>query len=129
MALKMGLAHGQENPIPSIYAMKFHEVQNFISLTGHIVQMGLYIIKESQWQKLSKEFQTIVLDEAAKAAKKVTDLYVKGEEDLVPTLKRYMTFIEVDKSEFQNRAQQGGMDKWFGEKLGEDLYKKIKESK
>ena len=35
-ALKTGIVDGQENPIPTIYQMKFYEAQKFIMRTGHI---------------------------------------------------------------------------------------------
>ena len=37
-ALQQGLVDGQENPLPTIMAKKFYEVQSHIVLTGHITE-------------------------------------------------------------------------------------------
>ncbi len=38
LALQQGTVDGQENPLPTIMAKKFYEVQKYIHLTGHITE-------------------------------------------------------------------------------------------
>ena len=38
LALQQGTVDGQENPLPTIMAKKFYEVQSHIMLTGHITE-------------------------------------------------------------------------------------------
>lgn len=54
-ALKSGEFHGQENPFGNIYTAKIHEVQKYLSLTGH--QYGsLYLVSGTNtWSKISKD--------------------------------------------------------------------------
>lgn len=40
LALQQGVVDGQENPLVNIYASKLHEVQKFISMTGHKYEMS-----------------------------------------------------------------------------------------
>ena len=129
MALKTGVAEGQENPFSSIYAMKFHEVQKYLMLTGHMIQTGTYTINEGSWKKLPENLQQILREEAEKAGEYCGSIYMKEEKELIPILKQYMTFIEVDKAEFQKAAEEGGMIEWFHKKLGPELYTRIKETK
>jgi TRAP-type C4-dicarboxylate transport system substrate-binding protein len=129
MALKMGVAKGQENPIPSIYAMKFHEVQKYLVLTGHAIACGVWSINNAKFQSLPKDLQEILEAEAARATEYAYTQFMNQEKDLLPELKKSMTFIEVDKSEWQKAGQQGGMDVWFAQQLGADLYKRILETK
>jgi TRAP-type C4-dicarboxylate transport system substrate-binding protein len=57
MALQQGIADGQENPVPVIYSMGFHEVQKFLILTGHIQSSIQILINERVWQTLSQKEQ------------------------------------------------------------------------
>jgi tripartite ATP-independent transporter DctP family solute receptor len=62
MALQTGVVEGQENPIPTIYAQKFYEVQNYIVLTRHVVHLGTVHVSEPIWQRLAEADRKLVLD-------------------------------------------------------------------
>ena len=53
LALQNGTVDAQENPLPTIEAKKFYEVQKNISLTGHIVDALLTVVSGQTWGKLS----------------------------------------------------------------------------
>ena len=68
LALQNGTVDAQENPLPTIEAKKFYEVQKYIVLTGHITDAILTIVSGSAWNKLSDEDKKIfddVLQEAS----------------------------------------------------------------
>lgn len=68
LALQSGTVDGQENPLPTIQAKKFHEVQSHIALTGHITESLLSIVSAGTWRRFSapeRELVTAVLREAA----------------------------------------------------------------
>ena len=68
LALQTGTVDAQENPLPTIQAKKFYEVQKYIALTGHITDALLTIVSGQTWGSLSdadKEIFTAVLREAA----------------------------------------------------------------
>ena len=44
LALQQGVVDAQENPLPTIEAKKFYEVQEYIVLTGHITDALLTIV-------------------------------------------------------------------------------------
>jgi len=52
LALQQGTVDGQENPLPTIQAKKFHEVQSDINLTGHIIDSLLGIVGGPTWNSL-----------------------------------------------------------------------------
>ena len=52
LALQQGTVDGQENPLPTIMAKKFYEVQSHIILTGHITESLLTIVGSHVWPKL-----------------------------------------------------------------------------
>jgi len=129
MALKMGVAEGEENPIASIYAMKFYEVQKYLNLTSHIFAPGIYSMNNKKFLALPANYQAILTEEAQRAGDYAASLYNKQAQDLVPELKKTMTFVEVDKVAFQKAAQAGGMDEWFVKQFGKEMYQRIKDAK
>lgn len=62
LALKTGTVDGQENPLPTIKSGKFHEVQKYIVLTGHIMTPRLVVVNEAFWQKVPAADRKIVED-------------------------------------------------------------------
>ena len=54
LALQNGTVDGQENPLPTIQAKKFYEVQSHINLTGHILDNLTTVIGSPLWKKLTR---------------------------------------------------------------------------
>ena len=71
LALQNKTVDAQENPLPTILAKKFYEVQTHVNLTGHITEMLFAIVGGPLWSKLSdadkKIFQTVFQEAAAKS--------------------------------------------------------------
>jgi len=103
LALQNKTVDAQENPLPTIEAKKFYEVQSHINLTGHITEMLLTIVSGQVWSKLSdadkKAFQDIFREAAAKA----TDDIVAAEAKLVGDFetKYKKTVVKSDRAAFQ----------------------------
>ena len=76
-ALQQGTVDGQENPIPVILSSKFPQVQNHLSLTGHVYSPALLLLSAKTWGKLNDADKKVFLDAAKKAStaqrKKVND--------------------------------------------------------
>ena len=72
LALQQKTVDGQENPLPTIMAKKFYEVQSHIILTGHIAESLLTIVGTHVWSKLSdadkKVFEEVLIEAAAKSS-------------------------------------------------------------
>lgn len=64
VALQTGVMDGQENPLAQIASARFHEVQKYLSLTGH-VYTPTYLVAGRSWSKFDPEVQK-VLSEVAK---------------------------------------------------------------
>jgi len=71
LALQNKTVDAQENPLPTILAKKFYEVQTHINLTGHITEMLIAIVGGHVWSKLSdadkKTFETVFKEAALKS--------------------------------------------------------------
>lgn len=57
LALQTNQVDAQENPLPTIEAMKFYEVQSAIAMTNHFVASSAIQISKATWDSLSAEEQ------------------------------------------------------------------------
>ncbi len=71
LALQQGMADGQENPVPTIQAMGFHEVQRYLNLTGHIQSSTQVLVAELVWEQLSPEQRAALRDAVRETAAEV----------------------------------------------------------
>ncbi|MFC0058393.1 TRAP transporter substrate-binding protein [Vibrio inusitatus] len=58
--LQQGVIDGQENPIAHIYAQRFYEVQDYVSLTGHVITFYIPVMNLEFWHGLSPEDQVLI---------------------------------------------------------------------
>ena len=106
-ALQQGVVDGQENPVTVITASKFWEVQDHVSLTGHVYSPAVVLASPVLFDGLSEEEQGW-FREAAKASAEATRAEVNRLESEGIALMREngMEVIEdVDKAPFAEAAQ------------------------
>lgn len=96
-ALQQKLVDGQENPIPTIYTRKFYEVQAHLSMTRHMLQNNTMIINKRTFEKLSPEFQKVMLEEAAAASVKNSKLQQERETSMLEEIRKTGKTAIVDK--------------------------------
>lgn len=66
-ALQTGVFDGQENPLVEVEASRFYEVQDYLSLSGHVYTVGFLLMNEERFQDLPEEVQQALLDGGEKA--------------------------------------------------------------
>jgi len=102
LALQNGTVDAQENPLPTIEAKKFYEVQKNISLTGHIVDSLLTVVSGQLWAKLSADEKKVFTDVMQEAAEKTGREIIASEARLVDEFKaKGKNVIVVDKNAFR----------------------------
>jgi tripartite ATP-independent transporter DctP family solute receptor len=105
LALQQGTVDGQENPLPTIMAKKFYEVQSHIILTGHITECLVSIVGGHVWSKLTPDEQKIFQDVLKEAASRATDAIRASEQVLAAEFKKLgKTVIEPDREAFRKVA-------------------------
>ncbi len=106
LALQNKTVDAQENPLPTIQAKKFYEVQSHVNLTGHITEMLLAIVGGHVWNKLSdadrKTFEAVLKEAAEKSNAEI----VKSEQQLVTDFasKYGRTVVKSDRDAFKKVA-------------------------
>jgi len=108
-ALQQGVVDGEENPITTIYNMKFYEVQDYITLSNHGF-LGYIVAFSKDWMdKLPEEYQNIILNAAREVAPMQRAEVAKlAEEKYLPEIIAFGTKIieltEDQRGAFQDKA-------------------------
>ncbi|MCF8105687.1 MAG: DctP family TRAP transporter solute-binding subunit, partial [Desulfohalobiaceae bacterium] len=61
-ALQQGVVDGQENTLSNIYTKKFHEVQNYLTLSNHGYLGYMLITNQIFWNSLPDDLKKVVKD-------------------------------------------------------------------
>jgi tripartite ATP-independent transporter DctP family solute receptor len=100
-ALQTGVMDGQENPFSQIYSAKFHEVQKFLSLTGHVYTPAYVVVGTKKWGGLPADVRKTLEDTARDVQKFVYAAAEKDENDLLGKIKAAGVQVnEADKAAF-----------------------------
>jgi len=112
IALQQGVFDGQENPLMNIYSSKLHEVQKYISLTGHKYETTPLLASKMIWASLSKADQQAVKEAAVEAGKFNRELSLAADADLRTKLTAAGVQINpVDQAPFIAKTKSV-YDKW-----------------
>ncbi|MFW3616804.1 TRAP transporter substrate-binding protein [Billgrantia antri] len=79
-ALQQGVVDGQDNPYITIDAMKFYEVQDYVTESCYVFSMEPLIIGEGKFQSLSPELQATVLEAGQEATEHSYEFLLESEE-------------------------------------------------
>jgi tripartite ATP-independent transporter DctP family solute receptor len=101
LALQNGTVEAQENPLTTIEAKKFYEVQKHIMLTGHIVDGLVTQIAPHVWSKLNDAEKKVFTDVTQEAAARATAKIIKREAELIDEFKKKgINIVQVDRKGF-----------------------------
>ena len=67
-ALQTGVFDGQENPVIWVKAIKFYEVQKYLSMTNHLYTVNYLLMSEKSYQKLPANLQEVLKKAGREAA-------------------------------------------------------------
>jgi tripartite ATP-independent transporter DctP family solute receptor len=102
LALQNGTVDAQENPLPTIEAKKFYEVQKYIVLTGHITEMLVTIVAPHVWNKLSDADKKVFEEVGKEAGMRATQQIADNEKRLVGEFEKMgKTVVKIDRKPFQ----------------------------
>ncbi|MDI5933414.1 TRAP transporter substrate-binding protein [Halomonas kalidii] len=100
-ALQQGVVDGQDNPYITINAMKFYEVQDYITDICYVFSLEPLIMSESKFQSLSPDMQEVVLEAGRETTAYSYDYLLESEESIKQALveEHGMQIIEPANSE------------------------------
>jgi len=125
-ALQTNVVDGQENPLSQIVTAKLYEVQEYLTLDGHISQGMVLAVRNDTWQSLSAEAQAAFEEQAYAAGDWLVNYYAEMDAEYLKEIEDAgLEVIEVDMSEF--RACMDPVVEYFAEDWG-DLYQTIRDA-
>jgi tripartite ATP-independent transporter DctP family solute receptor len=125
MALQTGVVQGQENPVPTIYAQRFHEVQSQIVLTNHTVHMGSVHVSERVWRTISEDDRDLILEVFAEYKPEIDQRIDQQSVRLLEEMREAGTrIVEPDTAAFRAHSE-AHMNRIYGARWG-DLIRRIK---
>lgn len=108
LALQQGVAEGSVNGLSMTYANRFYEVQDYVNLTGHMVDFTLFIAADNMVRQLDDAGKAC-LDEAATLwGERGSQLLFELEEGLRAELEAAgsLIFNEVDRAAFEAASKE-----------------------
>ena len=101
-ALKTGVMDGQENPFAQIWGGKFHEVQKYLSLSGHVYTPLWIAASPSGFAALPADVQKALMEAAKETEGVCLDIGAKLDDELLGNMTKGggLTVNEVDKAAF-----------------------------
>ncbi len=124
LGLQTGVVDGQENPLPTINAAKFYEVQDNLALSNHLVQFVAPIVSQAAWNGASEADRAIVVETFAKYGSDYSAGVIENEKKLVDELAaKGMTVTRPDRAPFAAAMTPVYDD--FKEIWGADVYESL----
>lgn len=130
-ALQQKVVDGQENPVSLIVSMRFHEVQKFVTLDGHVYNPHILLINDKFYNSLPEDVQKVFnegaviwKDEERKYNKTQTKEGLKimkeaGVEVTELSLEEVQAFRDATKSVYETIGKK---------EVGEELLNKVLEA-
>lgn len=122
-ALQNGSIAAQENPIPTTYNMRFHEVQDYLTMTSHGTLDQYITVNKAWWEGLTEDCRTAI-DEAVTEGNEVafSETARQEQEHLELMRESGVEIIEVTEEEraAMREATLPGITSWYLERTGEE---------
>ncbi|MGO3890773.1 MAG: TRAP transporter substrate-binding protein [Paenalcaligenes sp.] len=115
IALQQGVVDGQENPFMNIYSSKLHEVQKYISLTGHKYETTPVLASKIVFDRFSDEDKKLIKEAAIEAGVFNRQKSREADENLRATfLAAGVEINDINRDAFVAKMQPV-YDKWSGQ--------------
>ncbi|MGA3003919.1 MAG: DctP family TRAP transporter solute-binding subunit [Acetobacteraceae bacterium] len=117
-ALRAGTFDGQENPIATIVAAKFDQVQKFLTLSGHAYDPAVFLMAPDAFDDLSHDDRTSFVEAAKLGGATSRSFAAKAETEGVAALQRAGMTVQasIDRDSFVSAlaVANAGYEKTFG---------------
>jgi len=131
-ALEQRVVDGQENPLATILASKFYEVQKHTVLSSHIYSVWAFLMSKRFWDRLSPDEQKIITDAALEARdyerKTIRDFDKKALDELKSNGMQVTTLPEEEVAKLREKTKPvwAKFTKEFGEDSANEMLAALK---
>jgi tripartite ATP-independent transporter DctP family solute receptor len=126
-ALEQGVVDGQENPLATILASKFYEVQDYTVLSNHIYSVWAVLMSKKFWDRLTPDEQKLITEAADEAKgferETIRAFSVKALEELEANGMEVTTLPEAEVAKLREMTKPvwAKFTKEFGESTAEEM--------
>ena len=104
--LQQGTIDGQENPLSTIDSSKLYEVQEYLSLSGHIYNGGIFVFNQEVWDSYPQDIQDIIINAAEIARDYERELIAENDVALIEVMEEAGVAVnEIEKELFVDAVQ------------------------
>lgn len=123
-SLQQGVVVGQENPVSTILRSKLYEVQNYLTLDGHVYGVNPLVINDAYFKSLPEDIRQVLVDAAevmTMVARSTNQIITY--EGIAELKERGMVVYTPNPTEMQEFASkaQGPVIEWLKSELGDQL--------
>ncbi len=97
VGLQTRVIDGQENPLAQIWGSKLHEVQRYLSLTGHVYTPAYVVVSPARWAALPDDVRSVLEEEARAVQEYVYETAQRLDDDLLGQIRS--TGVQVNTPE------------------------------
>lgn len=127
-ALQQGVVDGQENPLANIYGMRFHEVQNYLTMTGHAYHTYAAVINQQAWDSLPEDLQAVMREAFENSRDLSRQLTEEWEAEILEDIRDEIEIVELTDQQHQDFIEASrDVHDAFRDELGSDLIDRIYE--
>lgn len=99
-ALQQGVVDAQENPLGHIYSSRFYEVQDFLTLSGHVYSTHMVLANPDFYASLSDEDRKLIDSALKRAIDHQQEVIAKEEQEQLAAIKAAgVTIVELTPEE------------------------------
>jgi TRAP-type C4-dicarboxylate transport system substrate-binding protein len=127
-ALRDGKFDGEENPVATIVAAKFDQVQKFLTLSGHAYDPAVFLMAPDAFEDLSHDDQTSFVEAAKLGGAASRSFAAKAEAEGVAALQKAGMTVQasIDRASFVNAMAAANAN--YEKSFGLDLIKQIRQA-
>jgi tripartite ATP-independent periplasmic transporter solute receptor, DctP family len=127
LALQQGVVDAQENPIDTVVATHFEEVQSHQMLTEHLFAPYFVLVSDRYLEGLDDQQREWISESMDAAQAHLRELVAQGQSEGLETLKAAgMTIITPDIDAFRSKLMDSGVIDDFADEWAEGLVERIR---
>lgn len=127
-ALQQKVVDGEENPVATIYSMKYYEVQKYVTLDRHTYEAAVVLANPKWFESLSEAHRKIILDSAKEAAQYQRKVLEDKENDQLKVIREAKVEILENPNIDAFVEATKDLHKVLGGAVPDSLVEKIKEA-
>ena len=127
-ALQQGVVDGTENPVSNLYTQKHHEVQKYLTLSGHGPLVYAVIVNRRFWEGLPADIREALAGAMAEATRYERAIAAKENSDALALVRKAGTTQVIELTDAERAALRAALQplqREFESTIGRDLIQSV----